>query len=122
MVDYCTEAELTAYTVEDYDANSTPTTTQIGTLITRASRMVDSAGRVSDDNYTTSPPGYVKQATIETSSMLIDNFREKDIAKRHSTQMIRDNIVNWLDKAFVWSYSLTTSRNENEDYLGPARQ
>lgn len=122
MVDYCTEAEIEAFMIESFDANSTPTTTDISTLITRASRMVDAVQGESDDYFGSSPDNNITQATIETCSMLIDNFRESDPQKRHSMNSIRSNIQAWLNKSTApWAYTTVTSRNQNNDYLGPAR-
>ena len=122
MVDYCTEANIESYMIESFDANSTPTTTQISALITRASRMVDAVQGESDDYFGSSPDSNVVQATVETCVMLIDNVREKDPQKRHSLSSIKSNIKSWLNtEPSAWAYTTTTSRNANNDYLGPAR-
>lgn len=123
MVDYCTEANIEAYMLEDFDANSRPTTTQIGTLITRASRMADGASGLADDGLGASPPSNIVQGTIEVCAMLIDNFREKDTEKRHTSERILEVLELWLNRSGdnVWAYTTTTSRNQNNDYLGPAR-
>lgn len=122
MVDYCTEANIEDFMIESFDANSTPTSTQIASLITRASRLVDAVQGESADYFGSSPDPNVVQATIEACSMLIDNFREKDPQKRHSLASIKSNIQTWLNKTVtVWAYTTTTSRNANDDYLGPAR-
>lgn len=120
MADYCAETDIEAYMLESITASSTPTTTQVAALITRASRMVDSVARVAASDFTASPPPYVAQATISACMLLIDNLREKDPEKRHPESEIIDTIRNWLNTGLgtVWGYSTATARDNDKNYLG----
>lgn len=85
MADYCTEVELEARlgVVGGYfTGTSTPTTTTVGTIITRSSRMVDAITRQAEDNFGADPSEEdVKTASIEIAVAIIEGFWDPDMRK-----------------------------------------
>ncbi len=98
MAIYCTETELEARLgIADgyFDANSTPTTTVVGTVITRASRMIDAITRELEDNFGADPSEEdVKTASIEIAVAIIEGFWDPD--KRKTGNELYEIGKTWL--------------------------
>lgn len=74
MVSYCTEAELEAHLMFAITATSTPTTTQVGSLITYASELIDGLTSQTGGFYEADPDEEdVKAACIVYCAAVIKN-------------------------------------------------